>query len=236
MKVHKRTSKTIGYNILKSLPLTLLGLNDGRLAIEGERTLVIYNMKTYNADIKIEDWKEHLFLLQLKDNSLFCYNRTYETEGEAVDIYFYNNLIELPAKEYKDKTCILPKSSKYSILRQFSDKILYGGINYYEKEFQTSHCTSTNAVWPNRIEKIIKIDDFEKSEGTEKYEMVTSFQIDFIDFILVKETRIAVLDEGSLSFYDFDNVFNLNKKIRVKGGKKYQILMINIYYMQLKKK
>lgn len=66
--------------------------------------------------------------------------------------------------------------------------------------------------------------------------MVTSFQIDFIDFILVKETRIAVLDEGSLSFYDVDNVFNLNKKIRVKGGKKYQILMINIYYMQLKKK
>lgn len=108
MKVHKRTSKTIGYNILKSLPLTLLGLNDGRLAIGGERTLVIYNMKTYNADIKIEDWKEHLFLLQLKDNSLFCYNRTYETEGGAVDIYFYNNLIELSAKEYKDKTCILP--------------------------------------------------------------------------------------------------------------------------------
>ena len=108
MKVHKRTSKTIGYNILKSLPLTLLGLNDGRLAIWGERTLVLYNKKTYNADIKIEDWKEHLFLLQLKDNSLFCYNRTYETEGGAVDIYFYNNLIELSAKEYKDKTCILP--------------------------------------------------------------------------------------------------------------------------------
>ena len=63
MKVHKRTSKTIGYNILKSLPLTLLGLNDGRLAIGRERTLVIYNMKTYNDDIKIEDWKEHLFLL-----------------------------------------------------------------------------------------------------------------------------------------------------------------------------
>ena len=79
-------------------------------------------MKTFNADIKKEDSREHLFLLQLKDNSLFYYNQTYETEGGAVDIYFYNNLIELSAKEYKDKTSILPKSSKYSILRQFSDK------------------------------------------------------------------------------------------------------------------
>ena len=149
MKAHKRTSKKIGYNILNSLPLTLLSLNDGRLAIEGDRTLVIYNMKTYNADIKIEDMKENLFLLQLKDNSLFYYNQTYETEGGAVDIYFYNNLIELTAKEYNDKTNILPKSSKYSILRQFSDKILYGGINYYKKEFETSRCTSTNAVGPN---------------------------------------------------------------------------------------
>ena len=131
MKAHKRTSKKIGYNILNSLPLTLFGLNDGRLAIERDRTLVIYNMKTFNADIKKEDSREHLFLLQLKDNSLFYYNQTYETEGEAVDIYFYNNLIELSAKEYKDKTNILPKSSKYSILIQFSDKIIYGGINYY---------------------------------------------------------------------------------------------------------
>ena len=55
MKVHKRTSKKLGYNILNSLPLTLFGLIDGRLAIGRDRTLVIYNMKTYNADIKIED-------------------------------------------------------------------------------------------------------------------------------------------------------------------------------------
>lgn len=220
MKAHKRTSKKLGYNILDSLPLTLLGLNDGRLAIGGDSTLVIYNMKTYNADIKIEDRRAHLFLLQLKDNSLFYYNRTYETEGGAVDIYFYNNLIELSSKEYKDKTSILPKSSKYNILRQFSDKILYGGINYYEKEFETSKCICTNAVGPNRIEKIIKIDDFENSEGSEKYEIVTSFQIDFIDFITVREHRIAVLDKNSLSFYDVDDVFNLIKKIKVKDGTK----------------
>ena len=46
----------------------------------------------------------------------------------------------------------------------------------------------------------------------EKYEMVTTFQIDFIDFILVKENRIVVLDKDSLSFNDVDDVFNLNKK------------------------
>ena len=71
MKAHKRKSKTIGYNVIKCFPETLYALNDGRLAIGGDNSLVIYNMKTYGADIKIEDEKEHQFLLQLKDNRLF---------------------------------------------------------------------------------------------------------------------------------------------------------------------
>ena len=62
--------------------------------------------------------------------------------------------------------------------------------------------------------------DFEKLAGTEKYEMVTSFQIDFIDFIPVQENIIAVLSEDSLSFYDFDKSLNLNKKIKIQGGTK----------------
>ena len=219
MKAYKRTSRKIGCNIIDRTPLTLLGLNDGRLAIGTERELIIYNMKTYNTDIKIEDRKKHLFLLQLKDNRLFCYNQTYETEGGAVDIYFYNTLIELSAKEYKDKTSILPESSKYNILREFSDKILYGGINYYDKELTRSY-TSTNAVGPNRIEKIIKTDEVEKSDRKEKYEIVTSLQIDFIDFIAVQENIIAVLKADSLSFYDVDKIFNLNTKIKVKDGTK----------------
>ena len=51
MKTHKTTSRKIGFNIIIRTPLTLLGLNDGRLAIGTEKALIIYKMKTYNSDI-----------------------------------------------------------------------------------------------------------------------------------------------------------------------------------------
>ena len=94
--------------------------------------------------------------------------------------------------------------------------------SYTEAEFLENYCRekyenndeylSTNAKGNNLIEKIIKTDNLEKSEGTEKYERVTTLEIDFIDFIVVQENKIAVLKEDSLSFYDVDKYLILIKK------------------------
>lgn len=59
---------------------------------------------------------------------------------------------------------------------------------------------------------------------TEKYENVTSFQIEFNDFILLQESIIVVLKDESLDFYDIDKLFTLKKTIKIKGGTKISYL------------
>ena len=72
MKAHKITSKIIGFKNKRLFSEeSLYGLNDGRLAIGGNCALFIYNMKKYKVDITIEEEKQHPFILQLKDNTLF---------------------------------------------------------------------------------------------------------------------------------------------------------------------
>lgn len=225
MKAFRRTSKKIGLNNIIFTPRSLYRLNDGRFAIGGDKAIIIYNMKTYRYDIIIKIRGDCKFFLQLKDNHLFYYTKERESEGPAEDLYFFNELIELSGKEYKNKTNILPVPSRYNILRQISDTILYGGINYYKKEFKTDKCLCTNAIGPNRIERIVKF------TVTEKYEIVTSFQIEFNDFIQLQESIIAVLKDESLSFYDVDKLFTLKKTIKIKEASK-NIKFETIYYME----
>ena len=133
MKFQKpKKSKIISKKGLPVRIFCIYSLNDGRLAIGGYRKLVIYNMKTYRIDIQIElmDEPEVKFILQLKDNSLFYYAYEHTSEGQWTDEYFKNYLIELSEKYYIDKTKLLPAGSKYNILREHSDNILFGGISY----------------------------------------------------------------------------------------------------------
>jgi hypothetical protein len=77
----------------------LYALNDGRLVIGGPLELVIYNMKTYKVDLKINI--SHVkYVLQLKDNKIFYYCHSHETEGPYIDDYFSNYLIELSYYDY----------------------------------------------------------------------------------------------------------------------------------------
>lgn len=210
----KKKSKRIVNKDIPSYPITLYGLNDGRLAIGGETELVIYNMKSYKVDIKIKS-KKVKFILQLKDNKLFYYSYEHDSEGIWSDYYHYNNLIELSEKEYKDKNSVLPVPSKYNILRQFSDTILFGGINYCIK--QTKY-EKSNSYGSKRIEKIVKDNDFEKYANIEKYEVESSLEIDFIDFTPLKNDTIAVLQKDNICFYDI-NKLSIKKKNKINDGK-----------------
>ena len=57
------------------------------------------------------------------------------------------------------------------------------------KKFKTDEYSSTNAI-SNRIEKIIKNNDFEKSVGNEKYEIVTSFRMILLISFLYKKIKL----------------------------------------------
>ena len=206
MQSKVKNSKTISIESLPKYISTLYTLNDGRIAIGGD-CLSIYNINTDKVDIKIDlKYRKIKFILQLSDNKLFYYTRSYETEGPYLDEYFYNNLIELSENTYKDMTHILPKESKYNILREYSDKILFGGISYSNKH--DKYYTS-NASGEKRIEKLEK---YEKSNEykPDKYQITNSVNIDFIDFIVLNENLIAVLLINRLDFYDANEL----KKIK----------------------
>ena len=120
-------------------------------------------MKTDEVNMKIDlNDRKIKFILQLSDNKLFYYTRSYETEGPHTDEYFFNNLIELSENTYKDMTHILPPESKYNILREYSDKILFGGISYSTKpnkydKYYFKHCNSNHYNFTIFIKRNIQI-------------------------------------------------------------------------------
>lgn len=199
---------------------TILLLNDGRLAIGLSMELLIYNMKTYKTDITLElrYAEEVKFFLQLKDNTLFYYTYDKSSEGPWSDEYFRNYLIELSDKNYVDKTKILPDKSKYNILREHSDNILFGGITY-EKKTGSHH--STNASGPKRIEKLVKnteepeknenkSDDKDNSNIKGKFSVTGSLNIDFEDFVLPDNNLIAVVTFDNLILYKSEDFTKIN--------------------------
>lgn len=213
MQSKVKNSKTISIESLPKYISTLYTLKDGRIAIGGD-CLSIYNINTDKVDIKIGlNDRKIKFILQLSDNKLFYYTRSYETEGPYLDEYFYNNLIELSENTYKDMTHILPKESKYNILREYSDKILFGGISYSNKH--DKYYTS-NASGEKRIEKLEKYENNNEykpdmeDHSQDKYQITNSVNIDFIDFIVLNKNLIAVLLINRLDFYDVNEL----KKIK----------------------
>ena len=69
-------------------------------------------------------------------------------------------------------------------MREYSDEIIYGGINYLKKEIEF-HSTNANGVKRiDKLEKFKKNEEYESSmadyfEG--KYQIIDSLIIDFID-------------------------------------------------------
>ena len=78
----------------KNLPISfecLCALKDGRLAIGGNKKLVIYNMKAYKVDIQIQSQYDGRikFISQLNDGKLFYYKLDHSTEGPWEDDYYF---------------------------------------------------------------------------------------------------------------------------------------------------
>jgi hypothetical protein len=166
-------------------------------------------MKTYKVDIQIKS--DHYgtvkFIFQLNDGKLFYYEHSHSSEGPWEDDDFYNYLIELSGNQYSDKTDILPKNSDYNILKQNSDDIIFGGINYKVKN--DSYYYTTSASGCKRIEKLVKND--------EKYSMVTCLNIDFIDFVLLKNNKLALLTEDELEFYEIKEFKTCEQSVKFNG-------------------
>ena len=216
----KKFQKPKKSKYLKDIPATvntILLLNDGRLAIGLYTELLIYNMKTYSVDIKktLMDSEKVKFFLQLKDNSLFYYVYDRSSEGPWTDEYFRNYLIDLADKSFVDKTEMLPKNSRYNIMREHSDNILFGGITY---EGKSGSYHSTNASGPKRIEKLVKNTEEpkeieNKSEDDNnikgKFNVSSTLNIDLEDFILPNKDMIAIITLDNLFLYksaDFSKI------------------------------
>ena len=85
-------------------------------------------MKTYKIYILIE-MKYHgcvKFISQLSNENSFYYEYNHSSEGPWEDEDYQNYLIELSGNQYSDKTDILPKNTKYNILRPYSEDIIFG--------------------------------------------------------------------------------------------------------------
>ena len=89
----------------------LWALNDGRLAVGGNKKLVVFNMKTYKVDIEIKSQYHGTvkFISQLNDGKLFYYKLDHSTEGPWEDDYYFNYLIELSGNQYSDKLIFFQK-------------------------------------------------------------------------------------------------------------------------------
>ena len=193
-----KKSETIAKEFLPKSVSVLYTLKDGRIAIGGNTSLLIYNMKTNNVDIKINLGSNQVkFIFELNGNKLFYFTRSYETEGPYADEYFYNDLVEISGNSYKDVTNILPSESKYDIIREYSDKILFAGISYSLKYHKDDKYYFTNAMGDKKIEKLLLQD---------KYQIINSINIDFIDFFLLNKNLIAVLLINKLDFYDINEL------------------------------
>jgi len=189
-----KKSKLIPQEFLPRSISVLCTLNDGRIAIGGKTSLIIYNMKTNKVDIQIKLGVNQVrFITELIGNKLFYLTRSYETEGPYADEYFYNNLIEISENSYKDLTKILSSESKYDIIREYSDKILFAGFSYSLNYHKGDKYYSTNAMGDKKIDKLLLQDT---------YQIINSINIDFIDFILLNKNLIAVLLINKLDFYD----------------------------------
>ena len=206
-KEKKRTARAILGKFLPIKIYALWALNDGRIAIGGDRSLSIYNMKTYKVDIKIDFSIQVVkFILQLSDNKLFYYTYSHETEGAYTDVDYYNYLIELSGNTYKDVSKILPSDSLFNIMREYSDKILFGGINYSLIDNDSYYCT--NAKGKKRIEQLEKYEKNNEQQSEdednlqEKYQITKSMDIDFVDFLVLNKDLIVVLLIDRLYFYD----------------------------------
>ena len=78
------------YKVLpsKNLPILmecLCALNDGRLAVGGNKKIVIYNMKTFKIDIQIQSKYDGRikFISQLNDGNLFYYKLNHSAKGHG---------------------------------------------------------------------------------------------------------------------------------------------------------
>ena len=175
----------------------LYALNDGRLAIGGDKKIIIYNMKNYKKDLIIDCNYSPNLIYQLDDNKIFYINSCWTT---IAYLSYYNFIVELSDKNYLDKTKeILPKNSRYNIIKEYSNSFLFGGISY---EGNTK-----------RIEKMIKIN--------EKYEIVSSLKIDFEDFILIKN-KMCVLTKNIILFYDIVKFKKMEKYFKAKDVTKIE--------------
>ena len=94
---------------------------------------------------------------------------------------------------------MLPKNSRYNIMREHSDNILFGGITY---EGKSGSYHSTNASGPKRIEKLVKNTEEpkeieNKSEDDNnikgKFNVSSTLNIDLEDFILPNKDMIAII-------------------------------------------
>ena len=210
-KLSVKKSKIIK-NVEKFIALCLYALNDGRLAIGSEEingltdsqgVLLIYDVKTNIIEQKIKNPYYINYFYQLKNNNLFYYSNHQKQNFQDFSLfsYHYNGLIKLCDKSYEDVTTQLPKESKYNILKESPNGVLYGGITYDSTKFKINQ---TNGYGKERIEKMVKIKN--------KYDIVTCFKLFFKDFAVLKNNLIVILSYKELLFYN-TYTFKIIKKI-----------------------
>ena len=169
-------------------------------------------MKNYKKDIIINCNYSPKLIYQLHDNKIFYFSSYITTENHGwtiTNLFYYNFIVELSGKNYLDKTKeTLPENSRYNIIKEYSNYILFGGISY-----EGNNSCNKNTSGPKRIEKMIKIH--------EKYEIVSSLKIDFEDFILLKN-KMCILTKNIILFYDIVKFKKMKKQFKTKDVKKIE--------------
>ena len=155
----------------------LCGLNDGRLAIGGNNSLMIYNMKTYKFDLYLDNQFDIKSIIELSNYRLFYFTYFTESEGPWVDEIIEDQLVEISNNKYKDLTDTLPLYPRnYNILYEYSETIFITGRYYKEQNNQIEE----------KIDKLMKINN--------KYRVISRLKLTgLVNFVLLKNNLMAVL-------------------------------------------
>ena len=184
--------------------LCLYELNDGRIVIGGTDSLIIYNIKTQNIDIKIPLNLKIRTAYELKNNLLFYSG--WIGYLEESDYYCENFLVELTEKNYVEKNEIIKQYVNHDIFYKYKNNYFFAGI---QPKYGNDLIEKIQLNEKGEFETISKL-EFEKSILStnippESYKT-------YIHFILLKNNTFVVLTKGYLVFYDINTFMKLKKQ------------------------
>ena len=211
-------------------------LNDKRLAASDTKSnLIVYNLKTFEPEINIENNLGCLLnFVQLKNGNLACsFEKDFSLKILKINKYDYEEVQLINNSHEKEITKIveLKNDDIITFSWDYSFKLWkLNNINEYENIYEFKESYDEGLLDPDDIEKFHICDGLEVKENEILY-LKGYKQKSLVFYNLEKKEKIKTLDNLCLSFIDVgERITKLNdNEVAVAGNKKVYLIDINNY-------